>query len=100
MKLVITVRSSHHPRYHLGGLNTFQENENVFSAMDFHNNSKSLMISMNLSTLRKMIQLSNLVLENICDLFSRKDLSDSVFQDTNIMILCLGKGFQYLIKEK
>jgi hypothetical protein len=99
MKLVITVRSSHHPRYHLGGLNTFQENENVLSAMDFHNNSKSL-ISMNLSALRKMIQLSNLVLENICDLFSRKDQRDSVFQDTNIMILCLGKGFQYLIKEK
>jgi hypothetical protein len=47
-----------------------------------------------------MIQLSNLDLEDVSNLFSRKDKYDSAFQDTIIQVLCLGKCFQHLIKEK
>jgi hypothetical protein len=47
-----------------------------------------------------MIRLSNLDFEDVSNLFSRKDLRDSVFQDTIIKVLCLGKCFQYLIREK
>jgi hypothetical protein len=47
-----------------------------------------------------MIQLSNLDFEDVSNLFSRKDLRDSVFHDTIIQVLCLGKCFQHLLKEK
>jgi hypothetical protein len=46
-----------------------------------------------------MIHLSNLDLDEISRLFSRKDLRDSSFQDTIIKVLCLGKSFLNLIKE-
>ena len=47
-----------------------------------------------------MIQLSNLELHDVSNLFSRKDLRDSTFQDTIIKFLCLGKCFQIIIKGK
>jgi hypothetical protein len=47
-----------------------------------------------------MIQLSNLDLHDVSNLFSRKDLRDSNFQDTIMKVLCLGKCFQILLKEK
>jgi hypothetical protein len=46
-----------------------------------------------------MIHLSNLELDELSSLFSRRDLRDSSFQDTNIKVLCLGKSFFNLIKE-
>jgi hypothetical protein len=50
--------------------------------------------------MKNMTQLSNLDLDDICNLFSRKDLSDSDFQDTIVKVLCLGKSFQISIREK
>jgi hypothetical protein len=46
-----------------------------------------------------MIHLSNLELDELSSLFSRRDLQDSSFQDTIIKVLCLGKSFLNLIKE-
>jgi hypothetical protein len=46
-----------------------------------------------------MIHLSNLELDELISLFSRKDLRDSSFQGTIIKSLCLGKSFFNLIKE-
>ena len=68
--------------------------------MDLSDNAKSLIISMNLCNMKNMIQLSNLDLHDVSNLFSRKGLRDSNFQDTIIKVLCLGKCFQILIKEK
>ena len=68
--------------------------------MDLSDNSKSLIISMNLCNMKNMIQLSNLDLHDVSNLFFRKDLCDSTFQNTIIKVLCLGKCFQILIKEK
>jgi hypothetical protein len=45
-----------------------------------------------------MINLSNLELDELRNLYSRKDLQDSSLQDIIIKFLCLGKSF-YLIKE-
>jgi hypothetical protein len=50
--------------------------------------------------MKNMIQLSNLDLDDISNLFSRKDLCDSDFQDTTVKVLCLGKSFQISIREK
>jgi hypothetical protein len=74
--------------------------ENILTAMDLNDSSRSLITYMNLCTIRNMIQLSNLDIEDVSNLFSRKDLRDSVFQDTIIKVLCPGKCFQHLTKEK
>ena len=55
---------------------------------------------MNLCKMKNMIQLSNLDLHDVSNLFSRKDLRDSAFQYTIVKVLCLGKCFQILIEEK
>jgi hypothetical protein len=47
-----------------------------------------------------MIQLSNLDLHDFGNMFSRQDLQDSVFQDSIIKFICLGKCFKTLIQEK
>ena len=47
-----------------------------------------------------MIQLSDLDLYEVGNLFSRQDLRDSAFQDSIIKVICLGKCFKILIKEK
>jgi hypothetical protein len=46
-----------------------------------------------------MIHLSDLEVDELSSLSSRKDLRDSSFQDTIIKVLCLGKSFFNLIKE-
>jgi hypothetical protein len=46
-----------------------------------------------------MIHLSNLELDELSTLFSRRDSRDSSFQDTIIKVICLGKSFLNLIKE-
>jgi hypothetical protein len=74
--------------------------ENLFEVMGLYNKSKSLIISMNLCSVKNMIQLSNLDLHDLGNMFSRQDLRDSVFQDSIIKVICLGKCFKTLIKEK
>jgi hypothetical protein len=61
--------------------------------MNLCNSSKSLIISINLCNIKNMIHLSNLKLDELSSLFSRKDLRDSSFQATIIKVLFLGKSF-------
>jgi hypothetical protein len=46
-----------------------------------------------------MIQVSNLELDELISLFSRRDSWGSSFQDTIMKVLCLEKSFINLIKE-
>ena len=73
--------------------------EDQFTAMDLSDSSKSLIISMNLCKMENMIQLCNLDLYDVRNLFSRKDLRNSTFQDAIIKVLCLRKCFQIFIKK-
>jgi hypothetical protein len=73
--------------------------EKLFNAMNLCDDSNSLIISINLCNIKSMIYLSNLELDELSSLFSRRDLRDSSFQDTIIKVLCLGKSFLNLIKE-
>jgi hypothetical protein len=63
--------------------------EKLLNAINLCENSKSLIISINLCNVKNMIHLSNLELDEISRLFSRRDLRDSCFQDTIIKVLCL-----------
>jgi hypothetical protein len=65
----------------------------LFNAINLCDNSKSLIISINLCNIKNMIHLSNLELDELSSLFSRRDLRDSSFQDTIIKVLGLGKSF-------
>jgi hypothetical protein len=71
----------------------------LFNAMNLCDNSKSLILSINLCNIKNMIHLSNLELDERSSLFSRKNLQDSSFQDTIIKVLCLRKSFFNLMKE-
>jgi hypothetical protein len=71
----------------------------LFNAMNLCDNSKSLIIFINLCNIKNMIHLSNLQLDEVRSLFSLRGLRDSSFQDTIIEALCLGKSFLNLIKE-
>jgi hypothetical protein len=72
--------------------------EKLFNAMNLCDDSKSLIISINLCNMQNMIYLSNLEPNELSSLFSRKDLPDSNFQDTIINVICLGNFF--LIQSK
>ena len=94
MKIAITVRVIRHLRRPFGGSpDLYPGIESLFSAMDLSDNSKSLNISMNQCNMKNMIQLSNLDLHDVRNLFSCKDLHDSAYQDTIMKVLCLGNGF-------
>jgi hypothetical protein len=67
--------------------------EKLFNAMNLCENSKSLIISINLCNIKNMIHLSNLELDDLRSLFSSRDLRDSSFQDTIIKVLCSAKSF-------
>jgi hypothetical protein len=73
--------------------------EKLFNAMNLCDNSKSLIISINLCNIKNMIHLSNLESDELSSLFSRRDLRNSNFQDSIIKVLCLGMSFLNLIKE-
>jgi hypothetical protein len=73
--------------------------ENLFDAMGLYEKSKSLIMSMNLCSIKNMIQLSELDFHDVVNLFPRQDLRESVFQDSVIKVLCLGRSFKLLIKE-
>jgi hypothetical protein len=68
--------------------------------MGLDEKSKSLIISMNLCCIKNMIQLSELDFHDVVNLFPRQDLHESVFQDSVIKVLYLGRSFELLIKEK
>jgi hypothetical protein len=89
MKILITftVKVNHHPKFPFGVHQNLCEN------------SKSLIISIDLCNIKNMIDLSNLELDELSSLFSHRDLRDSSFQDTIIKVLCLGRSFLNLIKE-
>jgi hypothetical protein len=55
---------------------------------------------MHLCSIKNIIQLSNLDLHDLGNMFSRQDLRDSVFQDSIIKVLCLGECFKTQIKDK
>jgi hypothetical protein len=63
--------------------------EKLFNAINLCDNSKSLIISINLCNIKIMIHLSNLELDKLSSLFSRRDLRDSSFQDTITKVACL-----------
>jgi hypothetical protein len=67
--------------------------------MRLYEKSKSLIISMNLCSIKNMIQLSELGFHEVINLFPRQDLRESVFQDSVIKVLCLGRSFKLSIKE-
>jgi hypothetical protein len=58
--------------------------EKLFNAMNLCDNSKSLIISINVCNIKNMIHQSNLESDELSSLFSRRDLGDSSFQDTII----------------
>jgi hypothetical protein len=95
----ITIKVNHHLKVLWGSPDLSPGIENSFNAMNLCENSKSLIISINLCSINNMIHLSNLELDELSRLFSRRDLRDSSFQDTIIKVLCLGKSFLNLIKE-
>jgi hypothetical protein len=61
--------------------------KNLFNEMNLCDNSKSLIISINLCDIKNMIHLSNLELDELSSLFSRKNVRDSSFQYTIIKVL-------------
>ncbi len=67
--------------------------------MGLDDNSKSLIVAMNLCSIKDMIQWSNLDLHEIGTLFSRQNLRDSAFQDSTIKVLWLGMYFKMQIIE-
>jgi hypothetical protein len=73
--------------------------ENLFDTMGLDEKSKSLIISMNLCSIKNMIQLYELDFHDVVNLVPRQDLRESVFQDSVIKVLCLGRFFKLLIKE-
>jgi hypothetical protein len=56
--------------------------ENLFDALGLYEKSKSLIIAMNLCSIKNMIQLSELDFHDVVNLFPRQDLRESVFQDS------------------
>jgi hypothetical protein len=67
--------------------------EKLFITMNLCDSSKSFFTSINICNIKNMIHLSNLELNELSSLFSRKELGKSSFQDTIIKVLCLGKSF-------
>jgi hypothetical protein len=67
--------------------------------MNLCDDSKSLIISINLCSIKNMIYLSNLESDELSSLFSRRDLRNSSFKDTIIKVLRLRKLFLNLTKE-
>jgi hypothetical protein len=55
---------------------------------------------MNLCSIKNIIQLFNLDLDEIGDLFSSHDLRNSLFQDSVTIVLLLGKCFKLLTEKK
>jgi hypothetical protein len=101
MKIVLALTAIPHPKQSFWGSPDISSGiENLFDAMGLYDKSKSLIISMNLCSIKNMIQLSEQDFHDIVNLFPRQDLRESIFQDSVIKVLCLGRSFKLLIKEK
>jgi hypothetical protein len=70
-----------------GSPDIFSGIENLFEVMGLYNMSKGLIVSMNLCSIKTMIQLSHLDLHDFENMFSRQDLQDSVFQDSIFKVI-------------
>jgi hypothetical protein len=100
MRIVLALRAIRHPKKSFWGSPDISSGiENLFDAMGLYEKSKSLIISVNLCSIKNMIQLSELDFHDVVNLFPRQDLRESVFQDSVIKVLCLGQSFKLLIKE-
>jgi hypothetical protein len=86
-------RKSSSKMYFWGSTDLSHGIETLFHTMSLCDNSKSLIISINLCNIKNMIHLSNLEIDELSSLYSRRDLPDSSFQDTIIKVLFLGKSF-------
>jgi hypothetical protein len=64
-----------------GSPDSSPEIERLFNAINLCDNSKSLIISINLCNIKNMIHHSNLELDELSSLLSRKELRYSNFQD-------------------
>jgi hypothetical protein len=75
--------------------------EKLFNSMNLCDNSKSLIISINLCNIKNMIHLSNLKLDELSSLFSRRDfrLKGLKFPRNNHQGLMIRKVIFNLIKE-
>jgi hypothetical protein len=81
---IATVKVNHHPKCPFwGSRDLSQETEKLFNAINLCENSKSLIISINLCNIKNMIHLSNLELDELSSLFSCNDLRDSSFSRCN-----------------
>jgi hypothetical protein len=61
--------------------------EKLFNEMNLCDNSKSLIITINLYNIKNMIHLSNLEVDKLISLFSRKDLRDSNINDKILKVI-------------
>jgi hypothetical protein len=73
------IKVNHHPKCPFGVHHLSPEIEKLFNAMNLRDNSKSLIISLNLCNIKNMIHLSNFELDELSSLFSRRDLRNSSF---------------------
>jgi hypothetical protein len=85
--------------YFLGSPDLSPGIDNLFNTMNLCDNSKSLIISINLYNFKNMIHISNMELDELNCLFSRKDLTGLKFPRHNNQGLMLGKIIFNLIKE-
>ena len=76
------------------------EIENLLNVMQLNDQIREPLISINLCSIKSMIQMSNLDLNDVIASFLFKDLRESDFQETMMKLLRLGKCFQLLIKER
>jgi hypothetical protein len=70
--------------------------DKLFKVICLKNNSSLLIISINLCSNKNMIQLFNLNLHEVFNLFSRLHLRDLVFQDSIKIVSRLGNGIKLL----
>jgi hypothetical protein len=81
MKILRTVaaKGNHHLKCPFGVHQNHPQESNFFDAMNECENSKLLIISINLCNIKNMIHISSLELDELSSLFSRRDLRDSNF---------------------
>jgi hypothetical protein len=74
-----------------GSLDLSSDVEILLKTIGVKENSRSLIVSMYFSSIKNMIQLFNLDLDEIGKLISIQDLREAVIQDSIIILLCQGK---------
>jgi hypothetical protein len=91
---VITIKSKSSSKINFWGSPDLSPGiEKLFNAINLCEYSKSLIIYIDLCSIKHMIHLSNWQSYELRSVFSRRDLWDSNFQDVIIKAICLGKSF-------